>query len=204
MRVGYEKFFPFRVSLGFGLFPINGILNQYIQLAKQPVSFSSSPDTFNLYPTATYSATSFGLDLRYHVASSGFFINLNWSNFYFANTFNGELRNDTQNQTVAGSAVTGGANIIQPMIGLAVGYEFSFQNGLFFNGMLGAAYPLATLSSINLGGTAAQAAPLQSGGTASFDAAKASFQNSLDAAIAAYRRLLPVIPMLTIQIGWIF
>lgn len=202
VRVGFEKFFPFRATLGFGLFPINGIINQFVRFNPQPVSFVSGTP-YNLYPTANYSATSFGLDIRYHVASSGFFLNLIWSNLFFASTFSAALKNETTGGTLSG-AVSGNASIIQPLVGLGVGYEISFMSGFFMNFMAGASLPLATLSSVSLGGTAAQAAPLETGGDASFTAARNSFQAALDGAIAAYRAALPVIPMLTVQIGWVF
>lgn len=203
VRVGFERLFPFRVTLGFGLFPINGIINQIVRLNPQPVSFSSTTDTYNLYPTANYSATAFGLDLRYHVASSGFFLNLAWSNLYFATSFSASLKNEATGGS-SSNAISGSASVIQPMVGLGVGYEISFTSGFFLSFMGGASLPLATISNVSLGGTAAQAAPLQSGGDTTFDNARASFQSSLDAAIAAYRAFLPVIPMLTIQIGWVF
>lgn len=202
LELSYLNFSSFIFGMSFGSAPINGILNSRISLTPVPVQFSL-PDTYNLYPTASYSMYSASVFVKFFPWKGGFFFDFTLSNVSFNTSVQGNLKDETTGG-VFNSALSGSASLSQFILGLSAGYQVSIKSSVFLEFAVGAGYLLSPAYSISLGGTAAAAVGVVPNGEQAFSSAKSQVQAMYDSAINTYRSALSVIPMSYLNLGITF
>ena len=188
--------------MSFGSAPINGLLNSHIKLTPVPVQFSL-PDTYNLYPNASYSMYSASAFMKVFPWKGGVFFDLTLSNVTFNTNIQGNLKNETSGGTF-NSAVSGTAYLNQFILGVTAGYHVSIAGSAFLEIAAGAGALLPPSYSITLGGTAASAVGVVPNGEQAFSNAKSQVQATYDSAISTYRANLKFIPMSYLNLGITF
>lgn len=193
--LGWSTIVP---GFGFGSAPINGLLNSMIRLSSVPVSFSL-PDTYNLYPTATYGLYSYSGFIKIFPGKSGFFSDILLNYATFTANVSANLKNETTGGT-SSNAVTGTANLNQLTLGLTVGYQFRVSN-FFFSLAGGGGWLFTPAYAVSLGGTAASVIGVIPNGEQAFSSAKSQIQTSFDSAVASYRATIKFMPIFYINVG---
>lgn len=204
VNLSYVGWTPLSIGLGFGSAPINSLISRQVTLNPIPVSLPSISDSYSLYPSASFQVYSFSAFIKYFLGDSGWMAELLYTSLTLNASFQADLKDETTGG-ISSNVVSGSAQLTQPILGLALGYEFSFFSNFFASFALGAGYLFPPSYSFSIGGTASAAlGALPSADETSFDSAKSQIQSSFDSAVAAYRSALKFIPFLLINVGVAF
>jgi len=186
-------------SAGLGSAPINGFLQSQVTLSPIPVDLQTG-DTFNLYPSATYSLSTVALGIKLMPWTEGLFIKAGYQAIQFATNYTANLKNETTGG-VSNGVISGTLSLSQPVVTPMLGYQFTISPRLYIDLSLGASIMLPANSTLTTGGSLASIMTLSPGGTQNFENAKADLQTQVDNAIRAYQSQLRVFPSMLIGFG---
>lgn len=192
-----------RAGFSFGSAPVDALLRSSIRMERQPLNLTGSTDVYYLLPSASYTLTSTTGFIRWIPWGEGWFAQINYASWAFRGNLSGALQNETQGTTVAGVG-SGSINLIQPMLGLTLGYELALDSGLFFSFGLGVEYLLRTQATVSLGGSATAYLPLLPDADQAFSDAQTNAQAQVDQAVRTLQQTVSVIPGLFFTVGYAF
>jgi hypothetical protein len=191
-------------GLGFGGFPANAVASSIYTPKPVPIDLHLT-DTYNLYPSTSFSLTGFYAFARWFPgdSSSGFFWHLSFHTVSFSAQLDGDLKDETTGGTIKG-ALSGDVSLLQPLVMTGPGYQFLF--GEHFHLDLGAALIVLfhASSSVNIGGSLAALASLDPTAQANYNAAKASVADQVNGAMATYQSSVKVLPSVYMSLGYLF
>jgi hypothetical protein len=207
LELAFIKYHPFMIGLGFGMFPVQTIAQSLIPLSNMPVNLGTA-DTYRIVPVGYYTCITTAAFIRAYPLSSeqetGWWIEVNFSNWKFGASVYGNLENQTTGVTTS-SVITGTADLYFPLLTGATGYTFKVMRNYFMQIGLGASYLFSPYSNVTLGGLAASVLPVYNGtAQTSYDNAKASLTNQVDSALTTIKNTTRWLPSLFIRIGGTF
>ena len=201
LQISYVGLNKLTFGAGFGTLPVSSFINKLAPLSSISMQMASG-GPYNIYPSAQYSLNSLSLFARWFPIGS-FFTSLGYSHLLGGGNLTGNLTNESTGGTTYG-ALTGNATFNQPIVTLALGYEFFHSSGFFLNVGAGLGYLLRLNYSVTIGGTIADLAPLDPTAASSFEEAKANLKTQVDDAITKLEGTTRIIPSVFIGMGWAF
>jgi hypothetical protein len=192
----------FEFAVGFGSFPINGLVHSIYNFQPIPIDLQTS-DTYTLNPSGTFSLSSIYLYARWYPWTSGWFLQTGFYSMSFSANISGALVDQTQG-TSSDGAISGSVSITQTMIELGPGYQIVFGSHLHLDLGVGVLYLLPGTSSTDLGGSLSNFVTLNSTANANYEAAKASLATDVNQAMSSYRDRYKFLPSAFLSLGYIF
>lgn len=192
----------FEAGLSFGSIPVNRLLNNSAQLAKQPLNLGT-PDSYSLIPSASFSTTSLSPFVRYFPFAGDLYLQAMYSLVRVGASVNGDLSNDTQG-TITPGVVNGTLNLSQSMVTASVGYRPFITDVLFAHFNLGVTIVAASGYELGVGGTLSDLVNATPQGKQEFENAKADLKDKVDSALRQYREKVKFLPSFTIALGFAF
>lgn len=200
LRISSVPHFDF--AAGAGGLPINSFLNSVYAFTPVPIDLQAG-ETFNLYPSATYSLSSLYAFARWYPGGDGFFFQFSASSVVFTGRLSGSLRNETLGTSTA-NALSGTITVSQPSVVLGPGYQFLIGDHFHLDLGAGLGMLLPATSSTSLGGSISSFVALNAAASANYESAKTNLANSVNAAMASYQAAVKFYPSLFLTLGYLF
>lgn len=189
-------------GVGLGGFPANALAQSLYSFAPLPIDLQTG-DTYNIYPSGTYTLSGVYAFARWFPWCRGWFLNLSLHSLSLSATIGGMIKDETLNTSVNG-ALAATVMINQLMINLGPGYQFFLGEHFHLDAGLGLTFLLPPSSSVAMGGSLASFVVLNSAATASYNEVKSNLVGAVNQAMTSYANSLRFLPSVYLTIGYIF
>ncbi len=198
----YQGFRSVVFGMGFGALPINALVNRAVKLSSMPLTMTSG-GPYEIVPSASYSLSQYSFFAKVFPWNGNFFVQTGYASLNASGSLVGDLRNESTGGSTAG-AMTGTVRFTQPVVQFAVGWDFLFSSGIFFNAGVGASYLMVPSSTVAVGGAITNFIPLDPAAEQSFEEAKASIRSQVETGVQSIRGVTRFFPSVFIGVGWAF
>lgn len=191
----------FEFGVGLGAFPANQLAQSLYSFSPIPINLQTG-DTYNIYPSATYSLSGIYAFARWFPWGRGWYMSMSLHSLSLSASISGTLKDETLGTSVTG-ALDASVGITQPMVDIGPGYQFLIGEHFHVDLGLGLLFLLPASSSVSIGGSLSSFVVLNSTAQTNYDNAKSSLVNAVNQAMSNYDNSLKFLPSFYLTLGYL-